>query len=185
MLEIQQKGGWHMSPVLDFILLLIGLLMLGVPVSLVTLISPIRKKCQRDPVATIFILGALLFGIAFLLVTRMFAGIDVTRYGLSTSSTLNPDYYPDYIADLYDNEQRMQEVENEVWTRRLIPPVFRDDCYSSDREVCILASNAQELPSNSQEWSTYFEDIGRASVSAVTSCVLAWFLTQQRRITSH
>ena len=176
-----------MSRVLDDILLLIVLVILGVPVSLIALIPPIRKRCQLyrvTRIVTICILGVLSFAAIFPLVTRMYAGWEVFLFAFGTHHTLDPDYYPDYIAELYDNEQRMKEAAKEVWTRRLIPPVFRQDCYSSDGEICNLADNTQKLPSNFQEWSTYLKDIATASVSAVASCILARFITRQRRTSS-
>ena len=166
-----------MANIICFIILFLGFVFIGVPFSLVALIPPLRKWCQRKRIVritTIFILGLVPLIIILGPFVRIQAEIDMIFY----LAKIRLDYKNDLAEDI---ELRRQEISSEILFRRLIPPIFRQDCYSSDADVCHYADEVDGNLSLPREWWDYLQRIGMPSISAVTSCILAWFITKQRR----
>jgi hypothetical protein len=53
----------------------------------------------------------------------------------------------------------IQSVTNELWLRRITPPVIRKYCMTGNADVCAIADKleAQDIALNSnQDWDSYF-----------------------------
>ncbi len=170
-----------MSAILPYIVIAIGLLILGGLVSLPVLLPPIRRWCRRSlaaRVAAVCILGLVSFAISFALWTRLAAEVS---YIYSTI----------VIVDRFDGgppatgpaepDSNKPLVVHELWRRRLVPPPLRRACYAREETICTLAdtitANVQGL------WSgrAYLEEVGTGLTSVLSTSGLVWIWTRTRR----
>jgi hypothetical protein len=165
-----------------YIILAIVLVLVGALISLLALLSPVRRLCRPNLVAriaVICILGLVSFVIGFGLWTRLNAEAAYVFGTMVIVDTFDPERIP---AATWPPETLVNKpfVIRELWTRLLIPPPVRRSCYAGEAWVCGLADDV--LPATSDRWSgkSYLQDVGMAGVSALTSCVLAWLFTQKR-----
>jgi hypothetical protein len=166
-----------------FIILAVVLVLVGALVSLLALLSPVRRLCRRSLVAriaVICILGLISFVISFGLSMRLNAEAAYVFGTMVMVDTFDPERIP---TATWPPETLVNKplVIRELWMRLLIPPPARRSCYAGEAWVCSLADDV--LPATSDRWSgqSYLQDVGMTSVPALTSCVLAWLFTRKRR----
>ena len=165
-----------------FIILAVVLVLVGALVSLLALLSPVRRLCRRSlesRIAVICILGLIPFVISFGLWTRLSAEAAYVFGTMVMVDTFDPERIP---TATWPPETLVNKpfVIRELWMRLLIPPPVRRSCYAGEAWVCGLADDV--LPATSDQWSckSYVQDVGMAGVSALTSCVLVWLFTRKR-----
>jgi hypothetical protein len=172
----------RMSDPGPYIILAIVLVLVGALVSLLALLSPVRRICRRSLVAriaAICILGLVSFVISFGLWTRLSAeaahvfGTMVIVDTFDAERTPTATWPPETLAN-------KPFVIRELWTRLLIPPPVRRSCYAGEAWVCGLADDVLPATSDRWSWKSYLQDVGLAGVSALTSSVLAWLFTRKR-----
>ena len=168
-----------MSDPWPFIFVLIVLALIGALVSLLALLPPVRKVALRSlaaRIAAILILGLLSLVLAFGLLTRLMAEavyafgtvVIVDTFNSQTSTVVWP----------YDINK--PAIVNELWIRLLVPPPFRQACYTNEATMCALVNDI--LPATSADWSWkgYLVNYAAGFVSVVTSTGLVWLFTRQR-----
>ena len=165
-----------------YIVLAIVLVLVGALVSLLALLSPIRRLCRRSLVAriaVICILGLVSFVIGFGLWTRLNAeaahvfGTMIIVDTFDAERTPTATWPPETLAN-------KPFVIRELWTRLLIPPPVRRPCYAGEAWVCGLTDDVLPATSDRWSWKSYLQDVGLAGVSVLTSSVLAWLFTRKR-----
>jgi hypothetical protein len=166
-----------------YIIVAIVLVLVGALISLLALLSPVRRLCRRSLVAriaVICILGLVSFVIGFGLWTRLNAEVAYVFGTMVMVDTFDPERIP---TATWPPETLVNKpfVIRELWMRLLIPPPVRRSCYAGEAWVCDLADDA--LPATSDRWSgqSYLQDVSMAGVPVLTSSVLAWLFTRKRR----
>lgn len=159
-------------------LLLIVLLFIGTSISLLALLSPIRKLGRSRlsaRVALILILGLLSCSITFGAFTRLTAEIEFVFLTLRPY----PDYEftPDMLAAIEEEQGNKSAIVRELWMRRIIPPSLQGACYTDNSFACDFVSRYDDRPPT---WSGYLQYIGIGFISAVVCGVLVWRFTRQR-----
>ena len=165
-----------------FIIVAVVLVLVGALVSLLALLSPVRRLCRRSLVAriaVICILGLVSFVISFGLSIRLNAEAAYVFGTMVMVDTFDPERIP---TATWPPETLVDKpfVIRELWMRLLIPPPVRRSCYAGEAWVCGLADDV--LPATSDRWSckSYLQGVGMASVPVLTSSVLAWLFTRKR-----
>jgi len=165
-----------------FIIVVVVLVLVGALVSLLALLSPVRRLCRRSLVtriAVICILGMVSFVIGFGLWMRLTAEAAYVFGTMVMVDTFDPERIPVATWPL-ETLVNKPFVIRELWMRLLTPPPARRSCYASEAWVCGLADDV--LPATSDRWSgqSYLQDVGMAGIPVLTSCVLVWFFTRKR-----
>ena len=165
-----------------YIIVVVVLVLVGALVSLLALLSPVRRLCRRSLVAriaAICILGLVSFVISFGLWTRLNAEAAYVFGTMVMADTFDPERIP---TATWPPETLVNKpfVIRELWMRLLIPPPVRQPCYADEAWVCGLADDVLPATSNRWKWQSYLRDVGMASVPVLTSSVLAWLFTRKR-----
>ena len=178
------RGGVNkMSDPGPFIVVAVGLVLLGALISLPALLSPVRSLCRRSTgarIAVICILGFVSLAVGFGLWTRLHAEAAYVFGTFVMVDTFDPDRIP---TATWPPETQVNRpfVVRELWTRLLVPPTVRRPCYAREAWVCELADDV--LPTTSDRWSggSYFQDMGIACVPALVSSMIGGFFTRKGR----
>jgi hypothetical protein len=147
------------------------LALIGALASLVVLIPPIRKLGRRSRIARaaeVVVIGVVSFAISFGLFTRLGAEV---AYIFSTIGT------PPW-QEVYDPLR--PAIVEELWMRELVPPPWRQPCYTSDTVVCQRADWATPGGEASGSWGAYLRGIGIYLVSSLAGGSLSWVFTRKR-----
>lgn len=165
-----------------YIILAVVLVLVGALVSLLALLSPVRRLCRRSLVtriAVICILGLVSFVISFGLWARLNAEAAYVFGTMVIVDTFDPERIP---TATWPPETLVNKplVIRELWTRLLIPPPVRRSCYAGEAWVCGLADGVLPATSDLWSWKSYLRDVGMACVPALTSSVLVWLFTRKR-----
>jgi hypothetical protein len=171
-----------MSDPWPYIILAFVLVLVGALVSLLALLSPVRRLCRRSlgsRIAVICILGLVSFVISFGLWTRLTAEAAYVFGTMVMVDTFDPERIP---AATWPPETLVNKpfVIQELWMRLLIPPSMRRPCYAGEAWVCGLADDVLPATSDRWRWTSYLQDVGVACVPVLTSSVLAWLFTRKR-----
>ena len=172
-----------MSDPWPFIALAVILTLIGALVSLLALLSPVRKLCRRSSGArttVICILGFVSFVISFGLWTRLDAEVVYIFDTVVIVDTFDPERIP-AATWLPETQVNRPFVVRELWRRLLIPPSIRKSCYASEAWVCSLADDVIPARSDRWNWKSYLRDVGIGCVSVLTSSILVWVFTRKRR----
>ena len=173
--------------ILPLIIIFIVPLLMGVLISLIVLLPPLRKRGQhsaRARLGEICILGLITFAISFGGLTRLMAEADyltpvVFNGTLPGIRPPNPDSIP--LSEWYQDYQLNQPaVIGEMWVRLLIPPLL--PCYSSQANICKLVDAAYSTGwIHGWDWQGYLLDIGFGVLSVLANSVGVWLFTRQHR----
>jgi protein-S-isoprenylcysteine O-methyltransferase Ste14 len=174
-----------------FIVVAVGLVLLGALISLLALLSPVRSLCRRSTgarIAVICILGFVSLTVGFGLWTRLNAQVAYVFGTFVMVDTFDPDRIPTATWPPETQENR-PFVVRELWVRLLVPPAVRRPCYAREAWVCELADDVLPASSDRWNWTSYLQDVAVSCVPVLASTVLGWFFTGEhasakREITS-
>ena len=171
-----------MSNLWLFIIVIGALVLVGAFISLLALLWPVRRSCQRSLAvrgAVLCVLGLMSFVIGFGGLTWL--GAQVTYYGFGTVviDTFEPGGAR--VARTPEAEAKERLIVRELWVRLLLPPSLRQRCYTSEAWVCNEVDEVVPATSNVGSWSSYLRLVGMGSVSAIASSMLVWLFTRRRR----
>lgn len=161
--------------VVGIVVMVLTLVLIGVLVSLVVLLPPLRKLGWRSTmarVAEVFIIALLSLAISFGLWTRL--GAEITYI----FGTIGPPW-----QEVEDPNR--SAVVNELWVRRMMPPLLQCSCYSREAIVCQRADQlAGWIDSDSdvadRSWGSYLLNIGICLFAPITGGLLVWLFTKRQ-----
>ena len=160
------------------------LILIGVLVSLVTLVPSIWGGFQHRLVAriaAICILGLVSFVISFGLFTRLEAEAAYVFGTMVHVDTFDPERPPPKITSPPEAKANKPHIVRELWIRLLVPPAMRRSCYAGEPWICELTDDVTPAAWVERGWGRYLLDIGVGCVSLVTSSVLVWLFTRTKR----
>jgi hypothetical protein len=172
----------QMSDPGPFIIVAVVLVLVGALVSLLALLSPVRRLCRRSlgsRIVVICILGLVSFVISFGLWTRLNAEAAYVFGTMVMVDTFDPERIP---TATWPPETLVNKpfVIRELWMRLLTPPPVRRSCYAGEAWVCGLADDVLPATSDRWSWKSYLRDVGMAGIPVLTSSALAWLFTRKR-----
>jgi hypothetical protein len=173
-----------LGPFITAFVLILILILIGALVSLVALVPPIRRGCQRSVaarIATICILGVVSFLISFGLLTRLGAEVTYLFDTMVHVDTFDANIKPTLTPEQAYYQRSRPVVVNELWIRSLIPPGVRRSCYAGEAWICDLADKVVPAGSDGRGWRTYLLNVGIACLSVVAGSVLVWRFTSRRQ----
>ena len=163
-----------------YVMIIAALLLVGAFISLLALLRPVRRLCQRSLAArgvVLCILGLASWVISLGGLTWLEAQ---AIYIFGTIGIVDT-FEPGGARIAYPPEANEPFVVGELWIRQLLPPPLRQRCHTGEAWVCAEADKLVDATSEQWNWSSYWRNVGLGGVSAVASTLLVWLFTQRSK----
>jgi hypothetical protein len=153
---------------------MLALALVGALTSLVALIPPVRRRARGSAAAATALVVAVAVS-ALVISFVLYAALDArATYAFSIVGT------PLWQAG---EDPLLRAVVRELWIRNLVPPPWRQPCYSRDAQVCQRANWVVPDSVASDDWDAYLKGVAICLVSSLSGCALSrrWIHRGRRR----
>jgi hypothetical protein len=155
-----------------FILVIVVAVVFSVPV----LIPPIRRRLRENQLWRRVSIGVLsTLTVVFMVWFMVYAPASIATIFYMQPRGLGQPELP---------TEQIQAVTNELWLRRITPPVIRKYCMTGDESICAIADEmeAQDIALNSnQDWGSYLGMWLMILAPAVATGLLVHYFTRDNR----
>jgi len=169
------------SPLLVIAIAFVASVLIGVLLSLLTLLPPVRRLGRSGVGVKAAVIGAcalLALAVTFGLGTRLFAGAMVAY--VTEAETRWRDQVPeesDLDRQLQAWDENSMVILNELWLRQMAPPASGTPCYTRNLAVCELMGELGVFGTST--WASYALFLGLSAAAALVAAVLAWLFLQR------
>ncbi len=168
------------TDVAAYVITIVALLLVGAFISLLALLRPIRRLCQRSLAARGVALCAL--GLAPWVISL--GGLTWLKaeaiYIFGTIGIVDT-FEPRETRITYPPEANEPFVVGELWIRQILPPPLRQRCYTGEAWVCAETDKLVAATPEQWNWSSYWLSVGLSGISAAASVPLVWLFTRRSK----
>ncbi len=156
----------------------------GILLSLITLIPAVRKRAQSSlagRVVTLLVVMILSVVVVFFVTTRLQV---IVWYAVVTTPQMGVEIHYDYPRQEFVSKyfEKRSAIVHETWIRVIVPPPLRQQCYTTEKDVCEFVDQFPEI--RRVLFQNYLQGVFfplvMALVGSLPGGALAWYFTRRK-----